>query len=200
MNAKQMRGLADLAANYGKGELRLTVWQTVIIPHIADPFVETVKRVVARMGFFTEISPAAGGVIACTGSKGCKYAATDTKAHAAGLQKRLAGRPWTGAAPVNIHFTGCPHSCAQHYCGDIGFVGAKLASGDGGYHVMLGGGMDHEQGVGRELFRGVARHRAERDRRQRSSRPTRAARAPGESLVQWSRRHSLKELQEMLST
>jgi ferredoxin-nitrite reductase len=198
MNAKQMRGLADVAVNYGKGELRLTVWQTVIIPHIPDPFVETVKRVVARMGFYTEASPAAGGIIACTGSRGCKYAATDTKAHAAALFKRLQGRAWSGAAPVNIHFTGCPHSCAQHYCGDIGFVGAKLATGDGGYHVMLGGGMDHEQGIGRELYRGV--HLTEVNGIiDRIFAAYEGGKAPGESLVQWSRRHSLKELQEMLT-
>ena len=24
--------------------------------------------------------------------------------------------------PVNIHLTGCHHSCAQHYCGDIGAI------------------------------------------------------------------------------
>ncbi|HRP04288.1 MAG TPA: NirA family protein, partial [Opitutaceae bacterium] len=36
MTAKQMHAVADLATNYGKGELRLTVWQSVIIPHVPD--------------------------------------------------------------------------------------------------------------------------------------------------------------------
>jgi ferredoxin-nitrite reductase len=197
MNAKQMRGLADLASHYGKGELRLTVWQTLIIPHVPDAFAETVRRAAGRMGFASELSPAAGGIIACTGSRGCKYAAADTKAHALALQKKLGARSWTGS-PINIHFTGCPHSCAQHYCGDIGFMGAKLASGGEGYHVFLGGGMDHEQGVGRELFRGIAAEEvngvvdkilAVYDDKK----------SLGETLVQWTRRHSLRELQEMLS-
>ena len=29
--------------------------------------------------------------------------------------------------PVNIHLTGCPNSCAQHYMGDIGLLGTKVA-------------------------------------------------------------------------
>lgn len=197
VTAKQMHALADLAAHYGKGELRLTVWQNLIIPHVADAFVETLRRSVQRIGFFTEASSAAGGIIACTGSKGCKYAAADTKAHALSLLKHLEGRVAVGA-PVNLHFTGCPHSCAQHYCGDIGLVGAKLADGSEGYHVVLGGGMDHEQGIAREIFRGVRASEVnglvEKILVTYEARKTR-----GETFVVWSRRHSVKELQEILS-
>ncbi len=197
LSAKQMHALADLATNYGRGELRLTVWQNVLLPHVPDAFVATLARSVQRLGFFTAASFATGGIIACTGNKGCKYSAADTKSHAVALMKHLGGRVAVGA-PVNIHFTGCPHSCAQHYCGDLGFVGAKLADGAEGYHVVLGGGMDHEQGIAREIFRGVratevdalvekilVTYEAKKDR--------------GETFAQWTRRHSVKELQEFLS-
>src|SRR5262249_20867024 len=40
----QMRGLADLAERYGNGELRLTVQQNVIVPHIPED----------KLGAFTE--------------------------------------------------------------------------------------------------------------------------------------------------
>jgi len=39
---KQMLRLADLSDNYGSGEVRLSVWQNLIIPNIPDAFVETV--------------------------------------------------------------------------------------------------------------------------------------------------------------
>jgi ferredoxin-nitrite reductase len=32
--------------------------------------------------------------------------------------------------PLNIHVTGCPNSCAQHYLGDIGLLGTGVDSGD----------------------------------------------------------------------
>ncbi len=42
---KQMLRLADLADNYGSGEVRLTVWQNLIIPNVPDSMVETLKKV-----------------------------------------------------------------------------------------------------------------------------------------------------------
>jgi len=197
LSVRQMHGLADLATHYGRGELRLTVWQNVLVPHVSDAFVESVVRSARRLGFFTEASLATGGVIACTGSRGCKYAAADTKAHALAVMKHLEGRISIGS-PVNLHFTGCPHSCAQHYCGDLGFVGVKLADGTEGYHVVLGGGMDHEQGIGREIFRGVRATEinalVEKVLLVFETRKNR-----GETFVQWTRRHSVKELQEFFS-
>ncbi len=197
MSVRQMHALADLATNYGKGELRLTVWQSVIVPHVPEAFVETFKRSAARLGFFHEASAAAGGIIACTGNKGCKYSSADTKGHAVALMKHLGWRAVVDF-PVNIHFTGCPHSCAQHYCGDIGLVAAKLADGSEGYHVVLGGGMDHEQGIAREVFRGV---RADEVNAlvDRFLATYTAQKQAGESFVGWVRRHSLKELQEKFS-
>jgi len=197
MNARQMHALADLATNYGRGELRLTVWQSVIVPHVPDAFVDTLKRAAARLGFFHEASAAAGGIIACTGSRGCKYASADTKAHAVSLLKHLGNRALL-ESPVNVHFTGCPHSCAQHYCGDVGFVAVRLSDGSEGYHVVLGGGMDHEQGIARELFRGVRASEINALVEQFLRRFT-AERQPGETFVAWARRHSLKELQEKFS-
>lgn len=198
MTSRQMHALADLATNYGKGELRLTVWQSVIVPHIADAFVETVKRAAARIGFFHEASAAVGGIIACTGNKGCKYSSADTKGHAVALMKHLAGRVALDS-PVNIHFTGCPHSCAQHYCGDVGFVGVKLADGAEGYHLVVGGGMDQEQGVARELFRGV--HATEVNGLvEKLLTGYSAQKQRGETFVQWTRRHTVKELQEKFSS
>jgi ferredoxin-nitrite reductase len=198
LTSRQMHGLADLAGHYGRGELRLTVWQNLLIPHLSDAFLETTKRAVIRLGLYHDAPPAAGGIIACTGNKGCKYSAADTKSHALELMKHLGGRVVVGA-PVNIHFTGCPHSCAQHYCGDIGFVGAKHADGSEAYHVVLGGGMDHEQGVAREVFRAV-RAAEVNPLVEKFLTTYEAKKASGETFVQWARRHSVKELQEMFST
>ncbi len=198
LTARQMRRVAELAQAYGKGELRLTVWQSFLVPHVPDAFAETLRRNLVRAGFYTEASLATGGVVACTGNKGCKYSAADTKGHAVALMKRLEGRVELDA-PVNIHFTGCPHSCAQHYCGDIGFVGAKTSDGAEGYHVVLGGGMGHEQGIAREIFRGVNATEIPRLTEQ-ILRTYQARKQSGESFVAWSRRHSVKELQELLSS
>lgn len=198
MSAKQMHGLAHLAETYGNGELRLTVWQTVIIPHIADAFAETVRRAAVRLGFFTEASGAAGGIVACTGNKGCKYAASDTKGHGLALFKHLQSRFPEITSPVNIHFTGCPHSCAQHYCGDIGFVGTRLQDGSEGYHMVVGGGMDHEQRIAPEILRGVRASEVNATVDKLLSAYL-ASREGSESFHAWSVRHTVGQLQEKLS-
>lgn len=198
LSGRQMHRLADLAANYGTGELRLTVWENLIIPNIPDSMIETAKSAVQRMGFATEASPLTSGIVACTGNRGCKYAAADTKAHAVALGKHLERCGLELATPVNLHFTGCPNSCAQHYCGDLGFVGSKLPDGVEGYHVVIGGGMGHEQGIARELFRGM-RHEEIPSVVEKILRTYQDRRQSGETFVEWSRRHSLNELQQLLS-
>ncbi|MFT3830411.1 MAG: NirA family protein [Opitutaceae bacterium] len=198
LSARQLRRIADVAEHYGQGEVRLTVWQNLLIPHVPDAYVGTVERALRSAGLFTDPGNTTGCLVACTGSKGCKYAAADTKGHAAAVAKHLAAQGLTTDFPVNIHLTGCPNSCAQHYCGDIGGVGVKLADGREGYHVVLGGGMGPEQGIAREIFRGV--DAAELPALVAKILATYQQRhEPGETFVLWARRHSVGELQELFS-
>lgn len=154
----QMRAIARLSQKFGRGDIRLSVWQNIIIPHIPA---EDVPALLAELqAVQMDASPAhiRNGLVACTGNRGCKYAATDTKGHALALSDYLEHR-LTLNEPINIHFTGCPHSCAQHYIGDIGLVGCKVATENGkagGYNIVLGGGVDDDQGIAREVFMGVA--------------------------------------------
>jgi ferredoxin-nitrite reductase len=155
---KQMLRLAELADSYGSGEIRLTVWQSFIIPNVPDAFVATLKKALEKAGFATKQSPIASGVIACTGNSYCKFAQSNTKGHALELIKYLEQRVELDQ-PVNIHLTGCPNSCAQHYMGDIGCLGTKAKVGGesvDAYHVFVGGGFGKHQAVGRQIFSGVS--------------------------------------------
>jgi ferredoxin-nitrite reductase len=152
---KQMTRLADLAENYASGEIRLTVWQNLVIPNIPAAYIETFKTAVVKMGLDWKQSNIASGVIACTGSRFCKYAATDTKAHALELTLHLEEKLTLDQA-VNIHFTGCPHSCAQHYMGDIGLLGAKTSDGGPAYSVFIGGGFGNRANCGRQIYQAMA--------------------------------------------
>ena len=151
---KQMLRLAKLADLYGSGEIRLTVWQNFIIPNVPDAFVQTLKLALNKAGFTAKQSNLASGVIACTGNSYCKYAQSNTKGHAFELIKYLEKKIQLDQ-PVNIHVTGCPNSCAQHYMGDIGCLGTKVR-GEDGYHVFVGGGFGKNQAVGRQVFSGVS--------------------------------------------
>src|SRR5204863_3397356 len=113
---------------------------------------------VRKMGFDTEQSNLRSGFIACTGNAYCKFAQSNTKAHALALMEHLDKR-FQLDQPINVHLTGCPNSCAQHYMGDIGLLGTKTkVSGESleGYHVFVGGGFGYNQAVGRQIFTGVS--------------------------------------------
>jgi ferredoxin-nitrite reductase len=125
MSAAQMHSLARIADEFGSGELRVTVWQNVIVPDVPAARVDEAAAAVEAAGFATSASRVAGCVVACTGNRGCRYAASDTKGQAIELARHLDERIVLDS-PINIHLTGCPHSCAQHYVADIGLLGAQV--------------------------------------------------------------------------
>jgi ferredoxin-nitrite reductase len=200
MTSKQMRRLADLAQNYGSGSTRLTPWQNMLVPDIPDAFVETVKRQLVRIGFHHEATNILGGLVACTGNAGCKWSATDTKGQAVALGQYLSQRLRLDQ-PINIHLTGCPNSCAQHYVGDIGLQGVKVNVGGEsveGYHVVLGGGVGAHAGIGKQVFTGISFGELPA-LLERVLKTYLAGRHSGESFAEFTRRHDVKALQEMFS-
>ncbi|MDP0489920.1 MAG: NirA family protein [Verrucomicrobiota bacterium JB023] len=150
--------LCKIAEKYGDGDIRLTVWQNLLIPNIPDEHLEEAKLAILRTGFSFDSTNISGGLVACTGNLGCKYAAANTKGHATQLVEYLEPRVELDQ-PINIHLTGCNHSCAQHYIGDIGMMGVpvKLESGEKveGYNIVLGGGVDDDQFVAKEAWKGI---------------------------------------------
>lgn len=158
MSVAQMRALADIAARRGSGELRLTVWQNVIVAAVREDEADAVERELRAIGLTARPSAIRAGVVACTGNTGCKFAASDTKRDALAIVEHVE-RAVALDTPLNVHVTGCPHSCAQHYVGDIGLLGARIASGDDetieGYHVVVGGGFGDARGLAREIARAV---------------------------------------------
>jgi ferredoxin-nitrite reductase len=145
----QMNAVAEIADRFGTGEIRLTVWQNLILPNIPNDAVPAVEQALLDAGLKFSAGRVLSGTVACTGSQGCKFAQTDTKTHAVALANFLDER-FLLAQPVNLHVTGCPNSCAQHYIGDIGLMGVKV-QGEEGYQVNLGGGSDADRGIAREL-------------------------------------------------
>lgn len=151
ITSERMHGLADIADRYGSGTIRLTVWQNLLISDIPDAKIPDALAAIAALGLTHEAGPLRAGLVACTGSAGCKFAASNTKSHAAMLADWLEARIVVDQ-PINIHVTGCHNSCAQHYIADIGLLGAKVERGEDmleGYDLHVGGGAGPLQAIGR---------------------------------------------------
>jgi len=159
MTVAQMRGLAAVASEFGDGDLRLTVWQNLLISGVATANLDAARERIEALGLAISTHPIRAGLIACTGNTGCKFAASDTKRHAEEIARWCETRVALDA-PVNIHLTGCHHSCAQHFVSEVGLLARKVQiSDDGdvveGYHVFIGGGFGPHAALGRELYRDV---------------------------------------------
>jgi len=199
LRSDQLRDLAAIADGYGSGTIRLTVWQNLLISDIDEANLPAVKRAIEAAGLSWSATNIRSGLVACTGNGGCKFAAANTKGHALRLAEYLEQRLELDQ-PINIHLTGCPHSCAQHYIGDIGLLGTKVAVGEElveGYHVFVGGGYGDNREIGRQIATGVSfanlpplvEQLLLAWQSQRSS--------PQEGFQSWARARSLAELQSI---
>ncbi len=193
----QMRGLAAIAHEMGDGDIRLTVWQNLLISGVPTAEVAAAEDAVAALGLSTKATSIRAGLVACTGATGCRFANAHTKETAEAIATCCEGRVALDG-PVNIHLTGCHHSCAQHYIGDIGLIGARVAINDegdtvDGFHVHVGGGFGPAGGIGRELYRDVKAEDAPATV-ERMLRGYLAHREGDETFLAFTRRHDIDAL------
>ena len=159
LDVAQMHGLAAIARDFGEGELRLTVWQNLLISGVPSERIAEAVNAIEALGLSTSTNSIRAGLVACTGNMGCKFAASDTKRHAEEIARWCEARVALDG-PINIHLTGCHHSCAQHYVGDIGLIACKVQETEDseqieGYHVLVGGGFGPDASLAREIYRDV---------------------------------------------
>ena len=125
-------------------------------PKVTPEAFAAVTAAIEKLGLAVKASSVRAGLVACTGNAGCKFAASDTKRHAAEIGDWCETRVEVDT-PLNIHLTGCHHSCAQHYISDIGLIAAKVPVGEEddtveGYHLFAGGGFGPHADVGQEVY------------------------------------------------
>ena len=201
MSVAQMRGLADVARELGDGDLRLTVWQNLLISGVPNEKLTAATERIEALGLAIGTNAIRAGLVACTGNTGCKFAASDTKRHAEDIARWCETRVALDT-PVNIHLTGCHNSCAQHFVSEIGLLACKIQVNEDadpieGYHVLVGGGFGPNAALGRELYRDVSAEEVPRTvaRILKAYLTHRASR--DETFLTFMRRHEIDALKAM---
>src|SRR6185295_7516919 len=190
------------AQKFGDGDIRLTVWQNLLISGVPSEQVAGAEAAIEALGLSSRADSIRAGLVACTGNAGCKFAAADTKRHAEEIA-RWCGDRLTLDGPVNIHLTGCHHSCAQHYIGDIGLLACKVqASQDGdaveGYHLHVGGGFGPDATLAREIFRDVKADDAPKTVERVLKAYLAHRTSPQESFLAFAKRHDIEALKSLV--
>ncbi|MHC8375264.1 precorrin-3B synthase [Pseudomonas sp. MDT1-16] len=100
-----LRGVAQLARQFGDGSLRFTPWQSLLLPNVSEADAVEVVHNLQRLNLLTQATEPLSRLIACTGSNGCGKGLADTKRDARHLATLL-------SQALNVHLSGCPRSCA----------------------------------------------------------------------------------------
>jgi ferredoxin-nitrite reductase len=129
--ARQMKKLAQLVSIYGDGELRLTPWQSLLIGNVTPENLIDLQQEIAELDLNCQPEHPYNGMVACAGNTGCAKSATNTQQHALVLAKYLEKTiDRKCSSNINIHFTGCPKSCAQTNQADITLLGKTIQQDD----------------------------------------------------------------------
>ena len=152
LSGEQLLALADLSEKYAGAELRTTVMQNFILPHVPQANLEAVLAELSALGLTVEATNFWRGTVACTGTEFCKLAITETKGFARWLVEEMEGRLPGFDQQLSLHVTGCPNSCGQHWIADVGLEGKKIKV-DGklvdAWSFALGGALGVHSGVAR---------------------------------------------------
>lgn len=98
-----LEALAALARKHGNGTIRLTPFQSVLLPAVARP--EPALRRLGEIGLVTAPDHPLASLLACSGSSGCQSALADTQRDALTLAGQGIGS--------GLHVSGCEKSCAS---------------------------------------------------------------------------------------
>ena len=155
-SASQMRLLADLADQYGHGELRISHEQNVILPHVHKADLVDLHAALKTDGLATANVGLVSDIIACPGMDYCALATARsipvaqeiaTHFNALGLEEEIGQH--------KIKNSGCINACGHHHVGHIGILGLDRA-GVENYQITLGGDHTEHAAIGEKVGPGFA--------------------------------------------
>ncbi|MFC6719550.1 nitrite/sulfite reductase [Natrialbaceae archaeon GCM10025810] len=180
--AEDAIGLADLADEYGSGEVRLTRRQNPAIVDVPDEALGDLLAEALLEAHPPEPNPFERGAMACTGTEFCNIALTETKARMARMLRWLHANVDLpdDVEKIKLHYSGCTADCGQAMTADIGLQGMRARKNDEmveAFDVGVGGGVgenpsfvewirqrvpaDEAPGAIRNLLEAFAAHRDE---------------------------------------
>ncbi|SFH32924.1 ferredoxin-nitrite reductase [Halorubrum aquaticum] len=154
MGAADVLDLADLAEEYGSGEVRLSQRQNVIVTDVPDDALEDFLEEPLLEHYSPDPSPFMRGSVACTGTEFCSLSIVETKNRQVRFARWLKENAELPADvdEFHVHLSGCTASCAQPQIADVSLRGMKTRK-DGdpveALDVGLGGGLGEDPGFAR---------------------------------------------------
>ncbi len=167
LTAAQFRILADLAAAYSDGTIRVSTEQNAVFRWVSAGGAEDLYGALCAAGLGLGGAETIADVVSCPGAETCRLAVTQSRGLGRLLGDHLRERTDISAAAgrADIKISGCPNGCGQHHVAAIGFQGSIRRLGAQAvpqYFVMAGGGSEADGATfGRIVAKVPARRCAE---------------------------------------
>ncbi len=201
LSAEQMFSLADLADEYGSGELRLTCTQNIILPNIQEK--DAVLKALEAIGFFLQGSRLRWTSMGCASD----FCGKTQSPHAKEVVKEIVeylensfSKEVLEEAKFRIHASGCPNNCCANLIAEVGLRGKLIKDKEKlkqSYDIMLLRTCEQEQCLGRAVEKSVPGKDVKYKLRSLLSNYLKR-RKPTENLGQFCRRYTTEELKKYL--
>ena len=155
----QLIAVANLVESLG-GDIRLTRQQNLIVTGVPNDEIDATLAQLDELGLPLTTNEIWANSIACTGEPHCNFSVGQTKDRLRDLLDHLETTFGHEVSELRLHLDGCPHACAQHWVGDLGFQATTGKDAEGNrisaYDIFVRGSLGPAPEVGRSLFRRVA--------------------------------------------
>lgn len=164
LSTEKMLRIAQIAEEYGNGDLRLTPFQNIILANIPnDSLTQTAKKI-EEAGYQATDAYLKWATIVCAGNF-CGKTLDHPKNRAAEAMDYLEKRFGEDLkkAKLRVSFSGCPNGCARHLIADIGFQGSTLTSegkSTPAYNIFVRDSVESDSGLGNLVQRGIRAEQA----------------------------------------
>lgn len=123
VTAERLRKAAEIAEKYGRGEVHISVRQSIEVPYVNYRHFDSIAESLKEINW--SVASCGPRVRVPTACAGCSYnpnGLTDSQGICAEVDKRFFGIP-TGHHKFKISFSGCPIDCFRTREMDLGFQG-----------------------------------------------------------------------------
>jgi sulfite reductase (NADPH) hemoprotein beta-component len=143
-----MEALADLADQYGYGEIRNGHEQNLCLPSVRQRDLPALWRKLDAVGLALTNVNLITDIIACPGLDYCSLANARSIPVAMEISKRFADLDLQrNIGRLHINISGCINACGHHHIGHIGILGVEK-QGQEFYQITLGGKADENARLG----------------------------------------------------
>lgn len=135
----RMEAIADIADDYGFGELRVSHEQNLILADVPRHRLHALWQDLRPLGLATPNIGLLTNIIACPGGDFCALANAVSIPVAQAIQERFDNLDYVyEIGELDLNISGCINACGHHHVGHIGILGVDKA-GEEWYQVTIGG-------------------------------------------------------------